>query len=75
MAERRLTVVWNIPPMNRAQRRMECIPKIGILEKELNVPVDIVFTITGYVNLRSMIPMLHKLLDVTNATIYAMRNA
>ena len=54
---------------------MECIPKIGILEKELNVPVDIVFTITGYVNLRSMIPMLHKLLDVTNATIYAMRNA
>jgi hypothetical protein len=68
-------VVWNIPPMNRAQRRTERIPEIGILEKELNVPVDIVFTITGYVNHRSMIPMLHKLIDVTNATIHAMRNA
>lgn len=68
-------VAWRIPPMNRAQRREARIPETGILEQELNVPVSIVFTITGYVNPRPVIPTLHKMIDVTTSAIQIMRNA
>lgn len=68
-------VAWNILPMNRAQRRSSRIPESGILEQELNVPVDIVFTITGYVDHRPVIPTLHKLIDVASSTIQVIRNA
>lgn len=68
-------VTWNIPPMNRTQRRAARIPDTGVLEQILNVPVDIVFTVTGHVNHHPVIPTLHKLIDVASSTIQAMRNA
>jgi hypothetical protein len=68
-------VGWNIPPMNRAQRRSALIPETGVLEKKLDVPVDIVFTVTGSVHFRPVIPTLHKLIDVARSTIRVMRNA
>lgn len=68
-------VVWNIPPMNREERRSAKIPDSGILEQELNVPVDIVFTLEGSISLRPVIPTLHRLIDVADATVRIMRNA
>jgi hypothetical protein len=68
-------VAWNIPPMNRAQRRAARIPETGVLEQNLNVPVEIVFTIAGYVNHSPVIPTIHKLIDAANSTIQVMRNA
>jgi hypothetical protein len=68
-------VAWNISPMNRAQRRSARIPDTGILEQKLDVPVDIVFSVTGSVHFRPVIPTLHKLIDVANSTIHVMRNS
>lgn len=68
-------VVWNIQPMNRAQRRAARIPGDGVLEQILDVPVEIVFKVTGYVNSPPVIQTLHKMINVTNSTIQAMRNA
>lgn len=68
-------VVWNIPYMNRAQRRAAKIPDSGVLEQELNVPVDIVFNLEAAGDVRLMIPTLHQLIDVTKASIFIMRKA
>jgi hypothetical protein len=68
-------VSWSIPPMNRGQRRSAKIPESGILEQELNVPVEIVFTVTGSDRFRPIIPTLHKLIDVAETTVSIMRNA
>lgn len=68
-------VAWDIPPMNRAQRRSARIPESGIFEQELNVPVDIVFTVAGPVDFRPVIPTLHKLIDVAEITVRVMQNA
>jgi hypothetical protein len=68
-------VVWNILPLNRKQRRARKIPPMGILEQELNVPVDIVFTISDHADSRTVIPTLHNLIDVAKDTIRIIRNA
>ena len=68
-------VAWNIPPMNRAQRRSARIPESGIFEQELNVPVGIVFTLTGEINFRSVIPTLNRLIDATDVAVGMMKNA
>jgi hypothetical protein len=68
-------VVWDIPAMNREQRRRAKIPLSGILEQKLNVPVDIVFAVADVVSLRPVIPTLHQLVDVTTTTIGIMRSA
>lgn len=68
-------VAWNILSMNRTQRRAARIPNTGVLEQILDVPIDMVFTVTGYINHRPVIPTLHKLIDVASSTIQAMRNA
>jgi hypothetical protein len=62
-------VVWNIPPMNRKQRRARRFPKSGIFEQELRVPVDIVFAVEGFVNSKSVIPTLHHIVDVARETV------
>lgn len=68
-------VAWSIPPMNRGQRRSAKIPESGILEQELNVPVDIVFTVAGCVHFRPVIPTLHNLIDAAETTVRVMKNA
>ncbi|MFH0957445.1 MAG: hypothetical protein V1897_01950 [Pseudomonadota bacterium] len=68
-------VVWNIPPMNRAKCQVAKIPDSGILEQELNVPVDIVFIVAGTIHFRPVIPTFHKLIDVAETTILIIRNA
>jgi hypothetical protein len=67
-------VAWSIPIMNRAQRRAAQIPDTGVLEKILDVPVDLIFTGTGYVNHLPVIPTLYNLINVASSTIQAMRN-
>jgi hypothetical protein len=67
-------VVWNIPPMNRQQRRARRFPKSGILEQELKVPVDIVFAVDGFVNYKSVIPTLQHLVKVARETVEAISN-
>jgi hypothetical protein len=68
-------VVWNIPPMNRSQRRSAKIPESGVLEQELNVPVNMVFTVSDPIQFRPVVPTLHKLVNVATSTIHIMRNA
>lgn len=68
-------VGWNIPPMNRSQRRSAKIPESGLVEEELNVPVDIVFTVVDPVRFYPVIPTLHKLTDAADNTVRIMRNA
>lgn len=67
-------VVWRIPTLNRNQRRAKKIPKSGILEKDINVPVDIIFSVAGPINSRPIIPTLNKLVDVTQGTISIIKN-
>jgi len=68
-------VSWDIPPMNRGQRRSAKIPDSGILEQELNVPVDIVFTVAGASHFRTVIPTLYKLIDVAIITVDIIKSA
>lgn len=68
-------VTWTIPPLNRLQRRAMKISESGILEQELNVPVDIVFEVGSNRDLRPMVPTLYQLVDTVKTTISIMRNA
>jgi hypothetical protein len=49
-------------------------PSTHIFERELNVPVDIVFAVRMEGDLRPMVPTLNKLVDVVRAAIHSMRN-
>ncbi len=68
-------VVWSIPALNRQQRRARKIPKSGILEQKLNVPVDSVFSVDGYVNSKPVVATLHELVDTANSTISIILNS
>ncbi|MFO7982310.1 MAG: hypothetical protein R6V08_02560 [Desulfuromonadales bacterium] len=65
-------VVWSIPSMNRKQRRARKFPKSGILEQELSVPVDIVFSVRETIDSKPVIPTLHHFIDVARQTVEAL---
>jgi hypothetical protein len=73
--QNRRDVVWNVMPLTPAQRIMAGLGASPILEKELNVPVDIVFAVGAGPHSRPMIPTLHQLVDITSTTISVLRNA
>ena len=50
------------------------MPKSGILEQELKVPVDIIFVFEGFVNHKPVIPTLHLLAKVAKETVEAISN-
>lgn len=50
-------------------------PTLNIFEKELDVPVEIVFAIPPLANLRPVIPTLHQLVDVTRCVVDILTNA
>jgi len=62
-------VSWPTSKMNRHKRRAMKFPKSGILEQELKVPVDIVFSGGLSAGLMPVVPMLHQFIDVTRKTI------
>lgn len=51
----------------------ESLPESGILEQELNVTVDIVFTVAGHVYFRPVIPTLYQLFDVAKIIVRIMK--
>lgn len=67
-------LVWNGYPMLRNQRRKLNIPLSGILEQELKVPVDIVFSDNLNGHYRPVVETLYQLVDVTKKTIDIMRS-
>lgn len=71
----RRDVAWYIIPMNRKQRRARKIPKSGILEQKLNVPVEIVFSADGFANFKPVISTLNNLAEIARTTIEAIYNA
>ena len=73
--QNRRDIVWNIPPMNREQRRAAKTPDSGIIEKELNVSVDIVFTGEGATHSRPVVPTLLKLVDAASTTLSIIKKA
>jgi hypothetical protein len=74
-SQNRRDVVWRVQPMNRHEQRAADIPASGILEQELNVPVEIVFAIPSLGNLRPMVPTLNALVDVAKEAISLIRAA
>jgi hypothetical protein len=66
--------VWRaFPPMTRQQRRAAKMPS-AIFEKELDVPVQIVFSVPRSGNPRPIIPTLYQMAEVTKAAIATIRN-
>jgi len=68
-------MIWNMPPMNRQQRRARKFPKSGILEQELKVPVDIVFSADGFVNFKPVMDTLDHFVTVARGTVEVILNA
>lgn len=68
-------VVWPGPILNRSARRARKLPVSGILEQELNVPVDIVFKAEPIINPLPVIPTLYQMIDVTKSAIEIIKRA
>ena len=66
-------VVWRVPPMSQTQRRAAKVPESGILVKDLNIPVEIVFQGTEVGALRPVIPALRQLCDAATTAINTIR--
>jgi hypothetical protein len=60
-------VSWYVKPMNFTQRRKAKVPPSNIIEKELDVPVDIV--INDVSNFKPALVVLRELIDVAKDTI------
>jgi hypothetical protein len=73
--DNRRDVGWSIPPMNRAQRRTAKVPKSGILEQKLDVPVGIVFRVRSLNYSGPVIPTLHEMTDMAREVVAAMAAA
>ena len=73
--QNRRDVAWNMPPINRETRRSMKIPISGILEQEINVPVDIIFDIASCGDICPVVPTLPQIVDVTRSTIAIIRSA
>ena len=67
-------VVWNIAPMNRAERRSRRL-KSEILEQELQVPVRIVFSSTAIVDGREVKPTLERFVQITSEATKKLKDA
>jgi len=59
--------VWNFKPMTWTQRRKAKVPASNVIEKELDVPVDIV--LNDIDSLRPALEVLHDLVEVAKSTI------
>lgn len=64
----RRDVGWRVPPLNRQQRRANKVPKSGVIEHEINVPVGVAFS-TNDLNFEPVMDSIHKLIGVASATI------
>jgi hypothetical protein len=69
--------VWKISPagIDRTQIGIIRPPTTTLFEKELNVPVDIVLEVGPPLEKQPVVPLLHKLVDVTRTTIKSIRDA
>jgi hypothetical protein len=67
-------VVWQGPRMNRHDRRAAHVSG-DTLEQELNIPVDIVFSVTPPRNLRPVVPTLEALVTVAEEAVKTMGDA
>jgi len=65
------TLTWNFPPPNRAMRRKYA--RAPIIEKELNVPVDIIISVGTGGDPRPVVPTLNQLVDVARTTVEILR--
>lgn len=68
-------VSWFIAPLDEEKRRALNVPESGILEQELDIPVQIVFSVAPAGHQRPVVPTLHQLVDVTKETVRIMRAA
>lgn len=66
-------VAWKVPPMTWTQRRKAKTPPSNLLEKELNVPVEIVLTAID--SIRPVLEILRELIDVTKDSCQVLRNS
>jgi hypothetical protein len=69
--QNRRDMVWRVQRMNR----LKAADTSGILEQELDVPVEIVFAISSLRNQRPMVPTLNALVDVAKESINLIRAA
>jgi len=68
-------VTWRRRPMSWTQRRKAGLLVRPVFERELDVPVDIIFAVGSRGEMRPLVPTLRAFVETTRATIDAIRDA
>jgi len=75
LSQNRRDIVWFAPVMASENIGHPIFPTTFMFEKDINVPVDIIFKVRGIGKPRAMVPTLNAMVDMTKHAIHVIREA